>query len=238
MLDFVATIVITAVMVLNINAVVSSMPVTRTPRLLLAAAVGLWIGLVAASTVIGWMAVARPFPVIGLFFAFPLVATALLAALSPAVRAALLGLPMPLLIGLNISRIFGALFLALAAAGRLGGPFPVSAGWGDIITGVVAVPVLLMVVRGAAQNSSIPAWWNAFGTLDLVVAVALGVMSADGSPLQVFHSATGPSPLTILPYAFIPTVLVPFYLILHAILFVQLRRSAYADVGKMAGQAA
>lgn len=240
MLDFFATVLLTAIMVVNVNAVVSAMPVTRAQRLSLALAVGLWIGFVAASASIGLLTIARPAPVIGLYFALPLVATALLAAFSPTARAAMLGLPMPLLIGLNLSRVFGALFLLLAAAGRLSGPFPVSAGWGDIITGVAAIPVAIMVARGAAKSSRIPAWWNAFGALDLVVAVALGIMSANGSPLQVFDAVAGPSPLTDLPWLFIPTVLVPFYLIVHAVLFVQLRRVAEpGDVGgRVAGQPA
>jgi hypothetical protein len=240
MLDFVATVLLTAVMVVNVNAVVSAMPVTRAQRLSLALVVGLWIGFVAASASIGLPAIARPVPVIGLYFAIPLVATALLAAFSPAARAAMLGLPTPMLIGLNVSRVFGALFLLLAAAGRLGGPFPASAGWGDIVTGVVALPVAIMVVRGVAKSSRIPAWWNGFGALDLVVAVSLGIMSADGSPLQVFHAVTGPTPLTDLPYLFIPAVLVPFYLIVHAVLFVQLRRAAEPGGidGRVAGQPA
>lgn len=225
MLDFIATIVITAVMVLVVNAVISAMPVTRAQRLMLATAVGLWIGFAAASANVGWVSTERPFPVVGLYLAFPLIATALLVAFSPAARAALLGLPAPFLIGLNVPRLVGALFLFLAAAGRIDGPFPVSAGWGDIITGVFALPVAVMVARGAAKTSSLPALWNAFGALDLVAAVALGVMSADGSPLQVFHVVSGPSPMTALPWSFIPTVLVPFWLILHAVLFVQLRRA-------------
>src|SRR5262245_32727007 len=46
----------------------------------------------------------------------------------------MLSVPMPLMIGLNIGRIFAVLFFLLAAEGRLSGPFPVFAGWGDIIT--------------------------------------------------------------------------------------------------------
>jgi hypothetical protein len=41
------------------------------------------------------------------------------------------GFPPPLLIGLNAGRVFGVFFLLLAATGRMGGPFPFSAGWGE-----------------------------------------------------------------------------------------------------------
>jgi hypothetical protein len=150
----------------------------------------------------------------------------MLVALSPAWRAALLGLPIPLLIGLNVSRIFGAFFLFLAAAGRLSGPFPISAGWGDIATGVLALPALWLVLRPAQGGQPLVSAWNMFGALDLVVAVTLGITSAQNSPVQIFDVGPGSTALQVLPWSFIPSVLVPFYLIVHAILFVQLRQAA------------
>jgi hypothetical protein len=229
MLDFIGTIVITAVMVVNINAVISSLPVSRGQRIAAALAAGLWIGLAAASAATGLFTVSRPFPCIGLFVAFPLVATAVLAIISPAWRAALLGLPIPLLVGLNVSRVFGVFFLILAAAGRLSGPFPISAGWGDIATGLLAVPALWLASHPSQDSASLLAAWNIFGALDLILAVALGVTSAQGSPLQIFEGAAGSTAVQMLPWAFIPSVLVPFYLIVHAILFVQLRQAARPD---------
>jgi hypothetical protein len=226
MLDFIGTIVITAVMVVNINAVVSSLPVSRNQRIVAALVVGLWIGLAAASATTGLFTVSRPFPYIGPFVVFPLVATAALAAMSPTWRTALLGLPTPLLIGLNVSRVFGVFFLLLAAVGRLSGPFPISAGWGDIITGVLALPALWLALRQSQGGQSLLAGWNMFGMLDLVAAVTLGITSAQGSPLQVFDVGAGSTAVQMLPWSFVPTVLVPFYLIMHAILFVQLRQAA------------
>jgi hypothetical protein len=224
MLDFIGTIVITAVMVVSVNSVVSSLPVPRGLRIAAALAVGFWIGLAAASATAGLFTISRPFPYIGLFVLFPLVATAVLAVLSPTWREALLGLPAPLLIGLNTNRIFGVFFLLLAAAGRLSGPFPISAGWGDIATGVLAVPALWFAVRRGGH--SLLAAWNVFGALDLAVAVTLGVTSAQNSPVQLFDVGAGSTALQMLPWAFVPTVLVPFYLIVHGILFVQLRQAA------------
>jgi hypothetical protein len=226
MLDFIGTIIITTVMVVNINAVVSSLQVSRAQRITAAVAVGLWIGLAAASATTGLFTLSRPFPYIGLFVVFPLLAAAALAAMSPTWRAALLGLPAPLLIGLNVSRVFGVLFLVLAAAGRLSGPFPISAGWGDIITGVLAVPALWLALRPSHEGQSLLAGWNIFGALDLVVAVTLGITSAQNSPLQVFDVGAGSTAIQMLPWAFVPTILVPFYLILHGILFVKLRWAA------------
>ena len=223
MLDFIGTVLITTVMVVAINAVVSSLPVSRGRRIAAASAVGVWIGLAAASATAGLFATS--FPYIGFFVVVPLLAVAALAANSPVWRAALLGLPAPLLIGLNMSRVIGGLFLLLAASGRLSGPFPISAGWGDVITGVLAVPAVWLVLR-PSPNYPLLAAWNMFGALDLVVAVALGVTSAQGSPVQLFEAGIGSAAVQALPWAFIPAVLVPFYLIVHGILFVQLRQAA------------
>jgi hypothetical protein len=123
--------------------------------------------------------------------------------------------------------VLGVFFLLLAAQGAVGGPFPYSAGWGDIITGLAA-PVVLVALRQSRNGPPFAArLWNWFGALDLIMAVGLGAASGDGSPLQVFHTGiAGPLPVQSLPWSLIPTVLVPMYLILHAILHVQLRGRA------------
>jgi hypothetical protein len=45
----------------------------------------------------------------------------------------------------------------------------------------------------------------------------------EGSPLQILSVGVGSTAVQMLPWSFIPSVLVPLYLILHGILFVQLR---------------
>lgn len=224
MLDFVGTTVIATVMVVNITSVLGSLTVSHRQRIEAALAIGLWLGLAAASAAGGLFTASRPYE-IGVFIVIPLTAAAALAALSPNWRAALLGLPTPLLIGLNVSRVFGAFFLLLAAAGRLSGPFPISAGWGDIATGALTLPALWLFLRPSLGGQSLLTAWNLLGTLDLVVAVTLGIASAPGSPLQIFDVGSGSTAISILPWSLIPTVLVPFYLIVHAILFVQLRQA-------------
>ncbi|MBN1240979.1 MAG: hypothetical protein JXB36_20945, partial [Gammaproteobacteria bacterium] len=77
----------------------------------------------------------------------------------------------------------------------------------------------------ASQGWMIGAW-NAFGALDLVVAVGLGLTSAAGSPLQIFDAGAGSLAVASLPWVLIPTVLVPLYLVMHAVVFAQLRRRA------------
>jgi hypothetical protein len=116
----------------------------------------------------------------------------------------------------------------LAATDRLGGPFPYSAGWGDIITGVLALPVAVLAARNATDHDWMIAAWNVFGLFDLVAAVALGLASAPGSPLQIFHEGAGSAAMQYLPWALVPTVIVPFFIIVHGIVFAQLRVRARA----------
>lgn len=224
MLDFVGTIVAAALIVFVVTALVVFMDISRSAKLTLAALLGLWIGIAAAAGAAGWLAIPRPVPIMGIFVGAPLVAAAV-AATWPAGRHAMLSLPLPLMVGLNIGRIAGALFLLLAAEGRLSGPFPTSAGWGDIITGALALPVLWLVHENGRHTAAIHLW-NAFGMADLVLAIGLGVTSAANSPLGIFRDGAGSEAMQHLPWSFVPTVLVPLYMIMHAVIWVRLRQPA------------
>jgi hypothetical protein len=133
----------------------------------------------------------------------------------------MLSLPLPMMVGLNTGRVLGFLFLLLAADGRLAGPFPHSAAWGDIITGVIAVPVLWLLKDGVARHTTAIGAWNLFGIADLVLAIGFGITSSEGSPWQIFPEP-GSEAMQHVPWSFVPTVLVPFYLIAHGIIYAQL----------------
>src|SRR5215831_19078318 len=214
MLDFIGMIVTAALMVLVVNALITFMDALCVAKITLAAVIGVWIGLAAATAGAGWLPISRPVPVVGLFVAVPLLAVAFATAWSPA-RKAMLSIPLPVMVALNVVRIFAVLFLMLAAEGRLTGPFPYSAAWGDIITGVAAVPVLWLLKDGGARRATAIGAWNLFGAADLVLAIGFGVTSAEGSPLQLFPSP-GSEAMQHAPWSFVPTVLVPIWLILHA----------------------
>ena len=207
-------------------AIFSTLPVKLGSRLILGAVIGGWITLVVALAGAG-VVNKQPFA-LPLLFALPLVAAGI-GATVPAFRAAIITIPLPLVVGLNALRVLGVFMLLEGIAGQMTGPFPFAAGIGDIITGIFAVPI----ARLAAKNPrDIRIWeWNVFGALDLVVAVTLGVMSSNGSPIQLIHAGVGSSAMTTLPWALIPLVLVPTYLIGHAIVFSQLRAAAAPDSG-------
>jgi hypothetical protein len=225
MLDLIGAIAGMIAVAVNLVALTSSLPGSLARRLGLAVIAGGWVGLASGLGAAGKLAFTpdHPVPLVGVLFAAPLLIVGALALRSPRVRATLMAIPMPLLIGVNALRVLGVLFLLLAAAGRLSGPFPYSAGLGDIITGAFAVPLALSVARSQPLPARAIVSWNIFGALDLLAAVSLGITSAAGSPLQLIHAGVGSEAMQYLPFSLVPTVLVPFYLLTHAIIAAQLR---------------
>ena len=233
-LDFWGAVLVSASMVVVINGLIGGLDVSRAARLVLATLAGLWVGLqvaLASSGLLG-LELAGRVPLLGLMVLTPSLAVAIAAIVSPAVRTALLHLSMPLLIGLNATRIVGAFFVLLAATGRMTGPFPHIAGWGDIATAVLAVPLALGVARKTAGPAAVVGW-SILGTADLVLAVTLGTISFNGGGAGLIPAASGGAEIEGLPWSLIPTVLVPVLLIMHGIIFAQLlagrsRRAALA----------
>jgi hypothetical protein len=233
MLNIVGAIAGLMAVAVNLVALASVLPGTLARRLAVAAIAGGWVGLASGLGAAGRFAFTpdQPVPLVGVMFAAPLLIVGGLAIWSPRVRSTMLAIPMPLLIGLNALRMLGVLFLLLAALGRLSGPFPYSAGLGDIITGAFALTLALRIGRSQKLPFSAIARWNIFGAVDLFAAVALGITSAAGSPIQLIHAGVGSEAMQHLPFCLIPSVLVPFYLITHAIIAAQLRtrQTATAD---------
>jgi hypothetical protein len=152
MLDTIGTIAGFAAIMISLVGFGGALPLSARGRIALAAGVGVWAGLATAAANSGALTFTpeQPVPLVGFFFALPLIATAALWFGSKAFRDALLAIPTSLLVGLNSMRMLGALFFCLAAVGRLSGPFPYSAGLGDVITGIVAVRLALALARGSA----------------------------------------------------------------------------------------
>src|SRR5882672_11675572 len=102
MLDFIGMVITAALMVIVVNALTIFLEVSRAAKIALAAVIGVWIGLAAAVAQAGWLAGSRPMPV-GLFVMVPLLAAAFATAW-PAARKAMLSIPMPVMIALNVAR--------------------------------------------------------------------------------------------------------------------------------------
>jgi hypothetical protein len=215
MLDGFETILIGAAAGTIVATIVATARTSIGKRLIFGAVAGMWIALVAALTAGGYV---RTAPLaLPLTFGTYVVIAMVLAIAVPGFRSALSGIPTTYIIRLNAFRVIGIFFFVLLADGRLGGPFPYFAGIGDIVTGVFALPTARLAERNPRDSRVL--FWNAFGTLDLLLAVTLGLLTATNSPLHLIQAGAGVNALGALPWSLIPLALVPTYLIGHATIF-------------------
>jgi hypothetical protein len=201
----------------------STLTPVHAPRgALLVAAV--WLGLAILAGATGAL-IRLPFPGPQLII-FTLFGATIGATLGiPAWRAWVQALPLRLLIGINALRFVGISFLVLAARGQLAPVFADRAGWGDIAVAIVALLLLAAGDPRTRLHRGIIHVWNAFGVLDLIVAVATA------TAVTLRGSVPGIAPLLSLPLVVVPTFFVPLFVANHVIIFLGLRAGARAGHG-------
>lgn len=97
---------------------------------------------------------------------------------SKSLRALYFSTPPAWLIGVQIYRVAGVMFLwPFWASGALPTTFALIAGSGDILVGLAAPFVVIALVRNRPRAHSRAVAWNYFGILDFVVAVTAAVLS-------------------------------------------------------------
>lgn len=217
MIDLIGAIAVTFIYATLVGVLIGLAPLGGRERLAAFAAAAGWGGLVVAVAALGGFAPGAtgrlPAPAIPFagFLALLFGAWFLL----PRFRDALLAVPTAALIAVNAGRVGGIFFLILFAQGRLSAPFAPVAGAGDILVGVLAIP-LAFAASGRAELRPVGlGLWNALGALDLVVAISLGLLSAPGTPFRVFTEEPGTLAMTTLPWIMVAAMLVPLYLLVH-----------------------
>lgn len=233
MLDMIGAIGSTAIYAVLVGVLVGLSAARSSAKRAAFATAAAWGALIVAITALGGFGSGVSGPIPTPVIAFALAVAALFAGwrLAPRFRHALLGVPLPALVGVNAARLAGIFFLLLAADGRLGAPFAPVAGAGDMLVGALAAVLAVMMIGGRVR----PGWlraWNALGALDLVVAIGLGALSARGAPFQVFTAEPGTLAMTTLPWIMIPAMLVPLFLFIHYTIATRLaamRRSEHVD---------
>jgi len=126
------------------------------------------------------------------------------------------------LVGLQLYRVFGGIFLVAWAQGRLPSSFALPAGIGDVTTGLLALPIAYYLAAGGRGGREAAIAWNLLGLLDFTIAVGIGILSSPAVQLIVPDRPSigaGTYPLVL-----IPTFAVPSSIILHALSLRQLRR--------------
>ena len=142
------------------------------------------------------------------------------------VKRVVAAVPQSFLVGAQIYRALGVIFLILYAEDRLPGLFAWPAGLGDILVGLLAPVVAWAYARRPEENAGTVAAWNIFGLVDLAIAVSAGFITAP-SPLFTYEPAN--TLISIFPLVLIPTFLVPVSVLLHLTSLTKLGRNAGAD---------
>jgi hypothetical protein len=125
------------------------------------------------------------------------------------------------LISLHAIRIIGISFLIGTSQGILSPVFGYTAGIGDILIGLTAIPIAYYFKRAYRLATNVSIIWNLLGIIDLVTAIYLGITSSNVRLL----SAGGHHPtMTTMPWVLIPTVGVPILLTIHVITLWLLRK--------------
>jgi hypothetical protein len=145
-----------------------------------------------------------------------------------ALRRVLEAVPQQWIVGVQLYRALGAIFLVLYAAGHLPGVFAWPAGVGDVIVGLLAPVVGIAYARRAPYASGLVRAWNLFGIADLVVAVATGFLTSP-SPLQRLAFDAPNKLIGAFPLVMIPVFLVPLSILLHLASLQKLRQERTRD---------
>lgn len=132
-------------------------------------------------------------------------------------------IPQPWLIGIQLYRALGVIFLILYAQDKLPGLFALPAGIGDMIVGLSAPLVGLAYAKAPLETAGLVRIWNVLGILDLTIAVSTGVLTA---PSRLFTVEFQPNSdlMTVLPLVLVPVYLVPLSILLHLASLTKLHR--------------
>ena len=227
--DLLGAIGLTTSAAVVIGAIAASYAGSQTARLGLGAMLAGWFGLIVVLGTAGvfdyWRGIGTPG--IGMAVLLPVLTLTYAARRFETIRSAVLAIPLAVLVGVNFVRILGLFFVLLHAAGRLPAPFAPVAGWGDVLIGAAALPVTWAIIKQIPGWRSITLTWNTFGLADLAVAVALGVTSAQGSPIRLFFTEPSTAIMSGLPWVLIPAFLVPALMLTHLAVFYRLLTPAW-----------
>jgi hypothetical protein len=119
------------------------------------------------------------------------------------------------LIGLQVFRIIGGVFLIEMALGNIPGIFAYPAGIGDIVIALVALTVLLRLRRIERITGGAVFVVIVVGVLDFLNAFFFGFFSSE-TPLQLFFPVV-PNNVLVFPTGMIPLFLVPYAIFFHTL---------------------
>jgi hypothetical protein len=131
--------------------------------------------------------------------------------------------PASWLIGLQVYRALGGIFLVEWLRGEVPGTFAIPAGIGDVTVGLLALPVAIWLASGARGGREAAIAWNILGLADFASAIVTGAITAPG-PTQLIAADMPNTAILQYPGVMIPAFIVPSSILLHALSLWQLLR--------------
>ena len=190
-----------------------------------------------ASLLVGWFLVALVTSVAGFYqtgtgkiptiqygLLIPIAIGVLLVRAWPLLRRTVAIVPNDWLVGAQLYRVLGVIFLVLYAGGYLPALFALPAGIGDTLVGILAPFVAVSFARSPDTSAQRVRLWNILGIADLVIAVTMGFLTSP-SPLQVASFGHASQLIGIFPLSLIPVFAVPLSILLHIASLQKLRQT-------------
>lgn len=126
------------------------------------------------------------------------------------------------LVGLQLFRAIGGVFLIEMVRGNLAAIFAWPAGVGDLLVAALALVILLRYYRASVIPRKAVFLLIAFGVIDFLSAFFFGFFSSD-TPFRIFHHEIACDPSTF-PIGLIPLFLVPYAIFFHTLSFLNARK--------------
>lgn len=217
---------IVAVFGAYLSAIAPRAGVRRRVAVLTAGALGGWYLLSLVLALRGFFAAPlawspgdiRGFLIFGSLMSAPIVAFVLAQQRSFQFRRLLTAAGLPFLVGLQVYRSAGIVFLALLSANLLPRSFAVTTAVADLIVGLSAPLLAWGVARGFAWARPATIAWSLFGLADFAVALPTVALSLFG----VISLNPAPSLIGFHPLALISLVNVPLAICLHVLVLQRL----------------
>ena len=144
-------------------------------------------------------------------------------------RTLVLAVPPYAVVLLQVLRMSGGIFLYVYALDAVPGLFGLTAGIGDLTTGLLGLPVAYLLFRGTPGSRRLALGWNAVALFELIVLMPVGMVTSPALPQLTAFDA--PNYVTSFwPSVLAPTFHVPLGMLLHVYGFAQL--SADRDKAK------
>ncbi|MDP4247947.1 MAG: hypothetical protein Q8932_19075 [Bacteroidota bacterium] len=127
------------------------------------------------------------------------------------------------LISLHVFRVLGVFFILLYFYHLLPRDFALSAGIGDILTALFALPVARMVAKRKPGSLFVAYAWNVFGALDIITLLVIAIINARNA---IITGEPGSPEMINFPFMWFPAFAPATILFLHASIFRKLRQVA------------